>query len=107
MQTVPQINPKLTRLERETTIVFNEQDTDATLWTASLVEVRRWAKLGLAVTPESHGWRASLPKRLIRLRSPLKTKTLTAEHKAALLQGRQLRKAAESIANNASDPQAV
>lgn len=74
-----------TKLERETTIVYNDAENEAQLWTASPVQAQRWARLGLTVTEKGGGWLATVPKRCVRVRNPLKRKVLSDKHKAALL----------------------
>lgn len=78
-----------TKLERETTVIFNDGEADAHLWTASRVQARRWERLGLTVSVKGGGWTTSVPKRCIRVKSPFIRKTLSARHKAALFGGRR------------------
>lgn len=73
-----------TMLERETTIVFNDAEEGALLWTASPVQVQRWVRLGLDVSAQGRGWRTSVPKRCVRLRSPFIRRVLSEQHRAAL-----------------------
>jgi predicted secreted protein len=62
------------RLERETTITFNEAEDTATVWTASPVVHRRLAKRGIMPMQESQGaspgeasWSYQLPKKWVRI----------------------------------------
>lgn len=71
------------RLERETVITFNEEESDAILWTASAQEHRRWVKLGLEIEPYGGGWRTTALKRWIKVRKP-STKQLTEEQRTTL-----------------------
>lgn len=77
-----------TKLERETTIVFNEAEEQAQLWTASTAQVRRWRRLGVDVLPRGGGWCTSLPKHCVRLKNPFKRRVLSAEHRLALARSR-------------------
>ena len=57
-----------TREERETIIRFDETDEPAHLWTASVIQRRRWERLGLLVETFGGGWRARVDKRRVTVR---------------------------------------
>jgi hypothetical protein len=88
-----------TKLERETIVVYNDGENEAQLWTASPVQAQRWKRLGLILTTKGGGWWAAVPKRCVRVRSPLMKRVLSEKHKAALLRHRLTGRRGES-ANN-------
>src|SRR6202521_5130337 len=57
-----------TREERETIIRFDETDELAPLWTASVIQRRRWERLGLLVETFGGGWRVRVDKRRVAVR---------------------------------------
>ena len=74
------------RFERETIVIFNEEDALATIWTAPAVVDRRLRKLGFELTYE--GERHSqfrCEKKRINLRRKTKTSASTREKAAARL----------------------
>jgi hypothetical protein len=87
-----------TKLERESTVLFNDAESDALLWTASPIQVRRWTKIGLTVTPRGGGWQAIVPKRCVRIRSPFINRVPSDKQTAALLGHRKAVADAKSTA---------
>lgn len=79
------------RIERETTIVFNEEEGHALVWSASPVFQRRIEKLGVpAYKTESRGEAGvaesryyKIPKPWVKIRLPHKTPDLTDEQRKA------------------------
>ena len=57
------------RLECETTIVWNDLDENATLWTASVAVRRDWESHGFPVQGYGGGWRSEVPKDRIAYRT--------------------------------------
>ena len=58
-----------TLYERETTILFNELEPDAVLWTASPAMMREWRDSGYPVKETHGGWRCSIAKTNVRLKA--------------------------------------
>ena len=50
------------RLECETTILWNDLEEHATLWTASAVVRRDWESHGFPIVIHGGGWRSTVPK---------------------------------------------
>lgn len=76
------------RLERETTIAFNEEESLAIVWTSSEMTERKLATLGLVGEKHDGGLRYSIPKVWIKFRKPMilsdKQKASLKEHGKAL-----------------------
>lgn len=69
------------RLERETVIVYNEAEDEATIWSASQKTIRRLEKFGFIATEGTKEAKYfKVPKRLVSLRSPSK-RVMTEENK--------------------------
>ena len=80
------------RIERETTIIFNEEESVASIWTCSPVMMRKLDKLCkdapetykcVLVDDKTPAKRYEMPKRYISFRKPVE-RVLTDEQKAAL-----------------------
>lgn len=69
------------RIERETSITFNEEESHANLWTASDITERKLKALGLDGEKYGGGLRYSIPKGWVKFRKP---RELTPEQKEAL-----------------------
>ena len=69
--------------EKETTVVYNEQDELATVWTASTPVQRRLARFGLTGRPVGIGLQFELPKRWVRISKP---RVVSAEQREAMRQ---------------------
>jgi hypothetical protein len=98
---------KRTKLERETTLTFNELEPNATLWTASLREVHRWAALGLVISPDGDGWRATVSKKRIKiskLRLVSSVNSQAARERLALARLRRGQKSQAPIASELTTP---
>lgn len=94
-----------TRLERETTVSYNEQEAYATLWTSSPREMTRWAKLGLVITPKNGGWAALVEKKRIRIAKVRVTSPLIAQaarERLAVARQKKLEKVRAQLATEIS-----
>ena len=60
-------------MECETTILWNELDAEAVLWTASPRVRREWQGYGFSVLEQGGGWRCRVPKDRISYK-PLKNR---------------------------------
>ena len=70
------------KLERETVIIFNEAEPDASIWTASETMYGKLLKLGYKPTEESdRSATFHVPKRLVAVR---KTRKITLAHRTRL-----------------------
>ncbi len=87
------------RIERETTITYNEEGDDALLWSASPLFHRKMTRLGIAhfkagkrdglPVDELRFYR--LPKTMVKILLPRKVKELTVEQRAALAEQARVR----------------
>jgi len=72
--------PKVSRLEQETIINFNQEEDAANLYTASPAIYRRMTKRGFKAEKLDDGsWVFEIPRRAVRL--PSKPRSLTAKQK--------------------------
>ena len=60
--------PRLTRAERESTIVFNDLDAFASVSTTSPIVARRWQRRGVELVEQNGTWRGSVPKSNVLVR---------------------------------------
>ena len=77
--------------ERETTITFNDEESDALIWSASTTFQRRMAKLNIEpfrVTEDSSYYK--VPKKYVKVSRPRKMQQLSNEQRKAI--GRRLHK---------------
>ncbi len=80
------------RIERETSIVFNEVKGDASIWTASEPMYRKLKKLGFhPVEDRDRSATFQMPKKCVSFRRVGKPRVLSEKHKAALIAGRNAR----------------
>ncbi len=78
------------RHERETIILFNEEEDTASVWTASEVMYRRMRKMGYEPTEDNdRSATFEVPKKCVSVRKVRKPKVLTEKQRAASLKGLQ------------------
>lgn len=97
------------RIERETTIVFNDEENNAKVWSCSAIFQRRMAKLGIA--PERTAPREgadlscwyTVPKKWVKIRLPVK-RIFDEEQKKRIADATRMRfKAARESKQQASE----
>ena len=82
------------RLERETVVVFNEEEAEVSIWTASDVVYRKLTKLGYKLVEDSERSASfKAPKKVISFRGlpkkeAVKRAPMTEEHKKKLQKAR-------------------
>lgn len=59
------------RIEKETTITFNEEESHAIVWSASDMTERKMSALGLEGEKYGGGMRWSIPKGWVKFRKPM------------------------------------